>query len=97
MTWAYLVVFNDALGTPEEVQELLDGMPEVTHWYRCMPHCVFFTCTAVAGTIADRIYTKFGKGAGRFLVVDVHQDRQGWLPKKAWHMFLNPDTPELDE
>ena len=98
MTWAYLIVFNDALGSRDDVQDFLDTVPEVTYWYSCMPNCVFFTSTFTAGNIADKVLEKFGKGSGqRFLVVEVHKDRQGWLPKKVWHIFQNPEAPRMEE
>ena len=97
MTWAYLVVFNNSLGSQDEVRELLDSMSEVTYWYSCLPHCIFFTCTLGANDIADRFYARFGKSRGnRFLITEVHDDRQGWLPEKAWNLFTNPDNPRLE-
>ena len=96
MTWAYLVVFSDSLGSQQEVHELLNGMPEVTYWYRCLPHCVFFTSTLGAHAIAESFYAQFGKSPGkRFLITEVHADRQGWLPEGAWHLFRKPDNPRL--
>lgn len=96
-TWAYLVIFDDELGTRTQVQEFLDSLPEVKDWYACIPHCVFFTSTATAGGIAEDIQERFGKGAGRFMVVEVHSDRQGWLPKRAWKMFRNPEDPDAED
>lgn len=98
MTWAYLIAFNEKLGTRTEVQEFLDDVPEVTYWYGCMPNCVFFTSTLAAGSIAKLVKSRFGTDAGqRFLVAEVHDDREGWLPKKAWHIFRNPEKPRKEE
>ena len=98
MTWAYLIVFNDALGSRDDVQNFLDTIPEVTYWYSCMPNCVFFTSTLAAQSIADKLISRFGeKGSNRFLVIEVHKDRQGWLPEKAWHLFRNPESPRKEE
>ena len=98
MTWAYLIAFNHDLGSRESVQNLLDEMPEVTHWYSCLPNCVFFTSTLCAGDIADRVLKKFGNDHNnRFLITEVHEDRQGWLPKAAWHIFSHPEHPRLKQ
>ena len=98
MTWAYVILFNDELGSRSAVQEFLDNVPEVTYWYGCMPNSVFFASTLTAGGIASKVRTAFGTGGGkRFLVVEVHNDRQGWLPKSAWHLFRNPEDPVLSE
>ena len=98
MTWAYLIIFNDRLGSREEVIEFLDSAPEVTYWYSCMPMCLFFTSTLTAAQMARRVRKRFGSDAGqRFLVSEVHEDRQGWLPKKAWHLFRHPNSPRLED
>lgn len=98
MTWAYIILFNDELGTRKAVQDFLDNEPQVTYWLSCMPNCVFFTSSLTADQMAKKVRSKFGTGNGqRFLVVEAHKDRQGWLPKKAWHMFRNPEDPILPE
>ena len=98
MAWAYLIVFDDDLGSRNDVQKLLDNIPEVTYWYSCMPNVIFLTSTVNAQTLADKVHERFGRGRGkRFLVTEVHQDRQGWLPKKVWHMFKHPDNPRSKE
>ena len=97
MPWAYLLVFNAEVGSRAEVQEFLDNIPEVTYWYGCMPHCVFLTSTLPASEIAQKVGLEFGKESGqRFLVVEVHDDRQGWLPKEVWHVLGNPENPRLE-
>lgn len=98
MTWSYMVVFNDRLGKRQEVLDLVDATSEISYWYSCLPHCVFLTSTLTANEIAEKFFEKFGREQGnRFLVMEVHKDRQGWLPKKAWHLFRNPKEPRLDE
>ena len=97
MSWAYIITFNDHLGTRSDVQNALDSMEEVTYWYACMPHCVFFTSTVSAEYIAKRIRERFGTSSGqRFLVAEIHEDRQGWLPNQAWHLFRHPDNPRKE-
>ena len=94
--WAYLVLFNEKLGKREDLTSFLDTLPEVTYWYACLPNAVFFTATVNAASISKKIQDHFGTGEGqRFLVSEVHDDRQGWLPKTAWHMFKNPENPKL--
>ena len=96
--WAYVIVFSQGVGTREEVQGFLDSMSEVTYWYSCLPMCVFFTSTLTAGQISSRVRDRFGTDKGqRHLIMEVHKDRQGWLPEKAWHMFRQPADPILGE
>ena len=95
-TWAYLIIFNDKVGTRSDVQSFLDTLPEVTYWYGCMANSVFFTATVGAGYVSDQIKEKFGTDAGqRFFITEVHNDRQGWMPKNVWHLLKNPENPRL--
>ena len=94
--WAYLIVYSDQLGPRKAVTDFLDSMPEVTYWYSCLPNCIFFTSTLGAQHLGERAHGRFGKSA-RFMIAEVHQDRQGWLPKKAWHLFSHPDNPRLKD
>ena len=98
--WSYLVVFDDKLGSRDEVQEFLDSMDEVGHWFSCLSNCVFFTCSLPANSIARRIGEHFGDPKirrYRFLVTEIHDDRQGWLPKKSWKLFGNPNFKSGEE
>lgn len=96
MTWAYLLVFNEKVGTRGPVQEFLNTIPEVTYWYGCFPGAIFLTSTLPAGQISDKIKAHFGTDSGqRWFITEVHQDRQGWAPKQVWHMLKNPANPRL--
>ena len=94
--WAYLFVYSDHFGTRKAITEFLDSIPEITHWYYCLPHCIFFTSTLGAHRLADKVYDRFGKSA-RFMIAEVHKDREGWLPQNAWHMFRDPGNPRLKD
>jgi hypothetical protein len=98
MSQAYVLVFGRTLGTRQQVQEVLTAIPGVTYWYACLPYCIFVTSTLDAGTLAKRLEERLGVSQGqRFLVARVSADRQGRLPKAAWHLFRNPDDPRLKE
>lgn len=96
MTWAYLLVFNEKVGARAQVQDFLNSVPEVTFWYGCLPSAIFLTSTLPAGQISDKLKERFGSGSGqRWFITEVHQDRQGWVPKQVWHMVKNPTQPKL--
>lgn len=98
MSWSYLLIFNDKLGIRSDVTTYLDKISEISYWYTCMPNAIFLTSTLTAGSISDRIKSHFGTDSGqRFFISEVHKDRQGWMPKKVWHMLNNPDNPRMGE
>ena len=93
--WAYLIVFDDKIGTREEVQAVLDSMDDVGFWHSCLPNCIFFSCSLAAKGISKEIVKKFGDPKirkYRFLVAEVHNDRQGYLPGKVWKLFKDPES-----
>ena len=95
-TWAYLIVFNEKIGTRKDVQAFLDSLPEVTYWYGCLPNAVFFTARVGAGAISEQVKARFGTDSGqRYFITEVHSDRQGWMPKNVWHLLKNPESPRL--
>lgn len=93
--WAYLLVYSSKFGNRRDITEWLDSLPEVTFWYYCLPNCIFLTSTETAVNLAESAYQEFGKSA-LFLITEIHRDRQGWLPRQAWHMFRNPEDPRLE-
>lgn len=95
---AFLIAFNSRFATREQVQDYLNSEEDVSYWYACLPHCVFCTSSLSAQDLAKRIESHVGSLNGkRFIVLEVGVDRQGRLPKKAWHMFRHPDNPHLPE
>ncbi|WP_140419300.1 hypothetical protein [Sphingobium sp. Z007] len=94
--WSYIIVFNDKVSPRAGVQEFLDEIPEVTYWYACLPNCIFAASSLTAGGLAEKIKKKFGTSAGqRFLVSEIADDKQGWLPKQAWQLLNHPANPTL--
>lgn len=94
--WPYLLVFEPAFATRQDVQDFLDTLPEVSFWHSCLPNCVFLTARISAGELAKRLESKFDITQNqKFLVVEVHTDRQGRLTPQAWRVFNNPSDPRI--
>lgn len=97
MTRAYILIFNDAVGTRAQVQSFLDTISEVRYWYSCLPNCIFFTTWISADDMSEKIMRRFGSNESQqHLIVAVSENRQGWLPAKAWQMFSDPRHPEKE-
>jgi hypothetical protein len=97
MSWAYLLVFNNATGTRKEVTDYLDTRKEVTYWYAVLPNSVFLTADVSARYLAEGFREHFSNRKGmRFFITEVAVDRDGWGPKAMWYMLKNPDKPRLE-
>jgi hypothetical protein len=88
--WAYILVFDNALGTRQEVQDFLNTRAEVLNWYACLPNAIFIVSDKTAKTLSA-VIREFDAGKNaRFIVLDVNADREGWLPRKAWDFMSTP-------
>src|SRR5260370_24557170 len=88
--WAYILVFDDRLGTRKEIQDFLDKRPEVLHWYACMSNAIFMVSDQTASTLAGILKEFNGAKNSNFIILDVKTDKQGWLPRRAWDFMNNP-------
>jgi hypothetical protein len=87
--WAYILVFDDALGTRQEIQAFLNTRPEVLNWYACLSNAIFIVSNKTAKTLRQ-VISEFNAGKGaNFIILDVNTDREGWLPRKAWDFIHN--------
>ncbi|XHX76110.1 MAG: hypothetical protein RBJ76_16855 [Stenomitos frigidus ULC029] len=88
--YAYLLVFDVTVGTLEEVSKFLDKREDVfQNWMTILPNSFFVISDKFATELSD-VFRTFTKDKGRFIILDVNTDRNGWLPKKAWNFVKNP-------
>jgi hypothetical protein len=97
MTTPFIFVFNEKLGTRDEVQSVLDKIPEVTYWYACFPNTIFLTSTVSAFELARRVNALIpGAAQARWVIAAIDaKNSQGRLPPKVWHLMTDPETPRM--
>ena len=88
--WNYILVFSDSVGDKDQVKEFIDSRPEILNWYLCMSNAIFIRSKYTADQLSE-MFREFTGDKGRFLILDVDTDRQGWLPKKAWSFMKAKD------
>lgn len=92
MNRAYLLIYSDKLGTREKIRDFLDGRPEILHWRYDLPF-TFYLISKLSAEELYKIVQAFNRKRGLFLISEVGQNTQGWLPQKAW-MLLNKEYAE---
>jgi hypothetical protein len=90
MKWAYLLVFNDQAADRDSITEFLDREAMILNWFACFPSAVFLVSGSSAKTISERIRAKFP--GLRFFITEIPDDRNGWMPRKAWAFINNPKS-----
>lgn len=88
--WNYIIVFSDSVGDKDKVKNFVDSRPEFTNWYLCMSNAIFVRSRKTAHQITG-IMRELTQDSGRFIVLDVETDRNGWLPQKAWKFMKNEE------
>ena len=91
---AYLLTYSSGVGTREDICDFIDRQPEILNWRYDIPYTFYLISESDADEIAERI-VQFTDGEGRFLVTEIAENSQGWLPRGAWR-FLNEKAPARD-
>lgn len=88
--YAYLLVFDVTVGTLEEVSKFLDKREDIfQNWMTILPNSFFVISDKSATELSD-VFRTFTEDKGRFIILDVNTDRNGWLPKTAWNFVKKP-------
>ena len=90
---AYLFIYNDDVGTREQIREFLDELPEVLNWRYDIPHAFYVVSRCGAQELAERI-REFSEG--RFLIAEVTKNKQGLLPRRTWNLLNKATLPRTD-
>jgi hypothetical protein len=85
MRKAYLLVYSNSLGTREKVKNVLDKTNKVIHWRYDLPNSFYLVSEFTASQISDVIRAKLGNG--RFIITEISDNKQGWLPKASWDLI----------
>lgn len=87
----YIFLYDNTLGSITEVTELIDSIPEIAQWRTDLPNSFMLKSDLEAKQLADIIIEK--KTNVRFLISEITENRQGWLPKDAWKFIKNKENP----
>lgn len=92
MKKAYLFIYSNKVGTRDEVRNVIETIPEILAWRFDIPNSFYLVSEEDADTLADILLERFGKD-GLFLVTEISENKQGWLPKRSWHLINNKRLP----
>lgn len=86
MRKSYLFIYNDTVGTREQVKNIIDRMSYVITWRYDMPN-VFYLISEYS---ADRLAKQFESIAGakgRFIFQEYTSNSQGRLTGNSWYLL----------
>lgn len=92
---AYLLIYNDAVGTQDQVKAILNKMPEITHWRYEIPHSFYLISELEAQPLAEKIRLAT-TGKGMLAVFEVTK-AWGWLSPETWYLITNKKYKAKEE
>ena len=93
MRRAYILIYNEEVGTRDQVKSYLDSLPEILNWRTELPNSFLVISESDANDIAT-LMRRFTHDKGRFFVCEIPANNQGWLTKKMWRMINEKHLPE---
>ena len=91
MKRAYLLLYNDDVGTRDAIKHYIDNDPLVLFWRYDLPYSFYIISNSSAQELAES-FQGLNKKNGMFLITEVSKNKQGWLIKDAWTL-LNTLSP----
>ena len=89
MKRTYLLIYSDKLGTREEIRAFLDKRSEILNWRYDLPH-TFYLVSDLSAEELYEVIQSHNQERGFFLIGEVGQNTQGWLPAESW-VLLNAE------
>lgn len=86
----YLFSYSASFGTAIEAEGVIQGIPDISSWLRDMSNAIFVHSNLTAQDLSTKIREQNNKG--RFIVIEITENRQGWLSKKAWKFIKEQDS-----
>ena len=101
MKRSYLFAYSDRVGTRDQVVEFIDKQPDILHWRHDIPNMFYLVSEKSAEELYE-VIKELNKERGIFLVCEVGENKEGWLPKKTWTVLnekrrMGEDDEEKNE
>ena len=88
MKKVYLLIYNDLLGSREEIKVVLNEIPEVSTWRYDMPNMFYIISEYSSKEIALKIREHFPI-KGKFIITEITNNYYGWLDSDSWYLLQN--------
>lgn len=88
MSKSYLLVYNDLVGTQDQVKEYLNRMPKVATWRYDMPN-VFYIISEYSADQIAKDFESIAGTKGRFIFLEYNGNAQGRLTGETWFLLNN--------
>ena len=88
MKKSYIFIYSDATGGRDAIKAWVNTEQAVIHWRYDMPHSFYIISESSASDLYNSFINFNGK-KGRFLIMEISDNRQGLLPSETWYLLKN--------
>ncbi len=88
MLKSYLFIYNDVVGTRDQIKEHLNIMSTITTWRYDMSNMFYITSEYSADQIAKQFESIAGT-KGLFIFIEYNPNSQGRLLPESWFLLQN--------
>lgn len=81
----YLFIFNNMFGSRDQAISIIKQIPDIKGWRSDMPNAIYLQSECNSQQLCDSIRSK--RGVGKFLIVEITSNRQGYLSKESWNFL----------
>lgn len=96
MRKAYILIYDDNVGTRDEIKAVINDMPSIKTWRYDMPNCFYLISEKSAGEIYEEFITLNGT-KGKFAFLEINENRQGQMLKETWYLMRHKKHKPKEE
>lgn len=88
MRKSYLFIYDEKVGTREQLKDVFNSMSIVHFWRFDIPYCFYIISDSSAQELYD-MFIKINEKKGRFMFVEASSNRQGQMLSDTWYLLRN--------
>lgn len=92
MRRVYLFVYSDLMGDRDTMRGLVDSIPQILDWCYDIPNSFYIISERSANELSDLIRSNYSGTHIRFIITEISNNRQGYLPKKTWEFIKSVNS-----
>ncbi len=94
MKKAYLFVYSNKFGTRDEVRDYINNSSSyiINTWRFDMPNSFYIISEKSADELSEH-FLKFSNERGLFIITEMTENTQGWLPQRSWDIINDKELP----
>ena len=85
---SYLFIYDEKVGTREQLKDVFNLMSIVSTWRFDIPHCFYIISESSAQELYEQ-FIKINEKKGRFMFIETSSNRQGQMLPDTWYLLRN--------